>query len=460
LRRSRASRVPRPRPASSSAFAIPRRAACLGAAAVASALIALSGCASAPPSAPAPRDGFPLDPRGGLAGPFDASIEKGWRALEAGDPAGARREFANADGETSRRAGAIGSIEALVALNRAQEAEALCVTELELPQPTLPLWTACGEAAWLAGDEIAAFERYERAAARSPESKGIARRTDELRERATDVTLAAAQRDVREGRRADASSKLAQALAWNPGSAPVLARVAEVECAAGEKESALRYYRDALALGGVEEEVEVRAGDLALETGDFSMAVMVFDSLAARNPGLKDRAAEARLAFRVDNWPEAERQAARSRRLTRAGAALLVSWMFPELREGRVQSGVVAGDVLERRDRSVLMRAVALGLLDVDPETHRARPDAALSRGAAAQLLLRLAVVLARPGGPTGCLAAAAEAAKTGAEAMRLAGRCGLLSESGGTSMSGPEMTRGLDRLRSTYAVGEAARRD
>jgi len=422
-------------------------------------VIAFSRCASAP-APPAPRDRFPLDPRGGLTGPFDPSIERGWRALEAGDPAGAHREFASASGEDSRRAAAIGSIESLVGLNRAREAEALCAGELELPQSTVPLLTACGEAAWLAGDEIAAFERYDRAAERSPGRAGIANRTEELRARATDVTLAAALRDAQEGRRAEARVQLAKALAWNPASGPVLARAAEVECAAGEKESALRDYRDALALGGIDQEVELRAGDLALETGDFAMAVMVFDSLAARNPSLKDRAAEARLAFRVDNWPDAERLAARSRRLTRAGSALLVSWMFPELREGRIQTGVIAGDVLERRDRSVLMRAVALGLLDVDPETHRARPDAVLSRGAAAQLLLRLAQVLARPGSPTGCLAGSAEAAKSGADAIRLAARCGLLSESGGTSMSGPEMTRGLDRLRSTYAVGEAARRD
>jgi len=422
-------------------------------------VIAFSRCASAP-APPAPRDRFPLDPRGGLTGPFDPSIERGWRALEAGDPAGAHREFASASGEDSRRAAAIGSIESLVGLNRAREAEALCAGELELPQSTVPLLTACGEAAWLAGDEIAAFERYDRAAERSPGRAGIANRTEELRARATDVTLAAALRDAQEGRRAEARVQLAKALAWNPASGPVLARAAEVECAAGEKESALRDYRDALALGGIDQEVELRAGDLALETGDFAMAVMVFDSLAARNPSLKDRAAEARLAFRVDNWPDAERLAARSRRLTRAGSALLVSWMFPELREGRIQTGVIAGDVLERRDRSVLMRAVALGLLDVDPETHRARPDAVLSRGAAAQLLLRLALVLARPGSPTGCLAGSAEAAKSGADAIRLAARCGLLSESGGTSMSGPEMTRGLDRLRSTYAVGEAARRD
>ncbi len=199
---------------------------------------------------------------------------------------------------------------------------------------------------------------------------------------------------------------------------------------------------------------------MPLETGDLAMAVTVFDSLAARNPTLRERAAEARLAFRVDNWPDAERQAARARRSTRAGAALLTSWMFPELREVEVRSGVVAGDVLERRDSRLMIRAVALGLLDVDPETHRARPDAPLSRAAAAQLLLRLPVVLGKTAGAAGCQSPGGDTMRTGAEAIRLAARCGLLSESGGPYVSGPELTRGLDRLRSTFTLGEATRRD
>jgi tetratricopeptide (TPR) repeat protein len=418
----------------------------------------LYGCASAPPSAPSDR--FPLDPREGLTGPFDASIEKGWRALQSGDPAGAGRAFEDAASGASRRAGAIGAVEALVLQEKPEAAEPTCARELAEGPGTLPLWTACGERAARAGDPAAAFALYERAADRAPQRRGIVRRADELRAQATDAVLTAAERDSERGRRKEAAAGVAQALAWNPGSASVLVRAAEVECAGGEKESALRYYRDALALGGVDEDAERRAGDLALETGDYAMAVMVFDSLAARDPQLKDRAAEARLAFRIDNWPDAERQAARTRRLTRSGAALLVSWMFPELREGRIRSGVVAGDVLERKDRAVMIRAVGLGLLDVDPETHRARPDAPLSRTAAAQFLLRLAVVLGKPGGPTGCLAPAPEASRTGTDAIRLAARCGLLSESGGMYVSGPEMTRGMDRLRSTYAVGETARRD
>ncbi|MEP6993207.1 MAG: hypothetical protein ABI968_01705 [Acidobacteriota bacterium] len=421
-------------------------------------LLALSSCASAPHPPAAARDRFPLDPREGLAGPFEESIELGWRALTAAQPERAGREFDRTAHGPSRRAAAIGRIEALVLADLPADAVPLCGEALSDGEPTLPLLTACGEAYAGAGELPAAFPLYERATARSPGRRGVAQRSEQLRGAATDALLSAAQRDALEGRREVARVKVAQALAWNPDTAEVLARAAEVECAAGEKERALGHYRDALAMGGVDQATEERAGDLALETGDYSMAVVVFEGLSARDPRLRERAAEARLAFRIDNWPDAERQAARARRLTRAGAAQLTWWMFPEVREARVRSGIVATDVLERRDSRVMMRAIALGLLDVDRETHRVRPDANLSRGGAAQLMLRVAVFLGKTDHAGDCLSHAGLAAYTGPDAIRLATRCGLLSESGGTFVGGPEMTRGLDRLRS--AIEEAASRD
>jgi tetratricopeptide (TPR) repeat protein len=421
--------------------------------------VSLGGCASAPP-APAARDGFPLDPREGLAGPFDEWVEKGWRALASGDARRAGREFERAESGVSRRAAEIGSIEALVLSDRAEEAVPLCSDALSRSGPTLPLWTACAEAYARTGEPVAAYLLYERATEKSPGRRGMAQRTEELRGVATHALLTVAEREASEGQRDQARAKVAQALAWNPGAAAVLIRAAEVECAAGERENALLYYRDAMALGALDEASEQRAGELALETGDYSTAVMLFESLTARDPRFRERAAEARLAFRIDNWPDAERQAARARRLTRAGAALLVWWMFPEVREAKVKSGIVATDVLERRDSRVMMRTIALGLLDVDSETHRARPDASLSRGAAAQMMVRLAAVLQKPRSPSGCLSVASETARKAPEAVRLATRCGLLSESGGGYVGGPEMTRGLDKLRSVFAFGEAASRD
>ena len=417
------------------------------------AAILAQGCASAP--APAPRDHFPLDPREGLTGPFDVSIEEGWRALLAGDAARARKDFARAASGPSARAGAIGSIEALVAGGRSAEALAPCQEALAKPDPTVALDVACGEAEARAGSPVKAYELYARAASLAPARPGFAARAQKLLAEATDATLAQADRDAALGRFEAARAGVARAIEWNPRSAAVLVRAAGVECAAGEKERALQYDREALALGGLDADERASAGRLALEVGDDAMAVAVFDALAAEDPRFADQAAEARLAFRMANWPEAERQAARAKRLTRAGAASLVWWMFPEVREARVSGSVVATDVLERRDSRPMMRAVSLGLLDVDVDTHRARPDAPLGRAAAAQLLIRLAgVVRGADAGPA-CLRGSPGPWRGPADAIRLAAGCGLLSESGGSFVSGPELTRALDRLRSLLQAGE-----
>lgn len=360
----------------------------------------------------------------------------------------------------SLRVATIGTIEVFVLESRAAQAIEVCTGALESGKPTVPLLTACGEAQARSGAPVDAFELYERAVERAPGRAGLAQRAQELRADATDAVLAAAGREAAEGHGEEARKEAARALAWNPGSAAVLARAAEVECDAGDRDRALQYYREALALGGLEPAAEQRAGDLALEAGDYATAVFVFDGLAVHDPRMRERAEAARLAFRIDNWPDAERQAARARRVTRSGAAQITWWMFPEVRDARVRSAVVATDVLERRDSRAMMRAIALGLLDVDAETHRARPDAALTRAAAAQMMLRLAAILGSPGWAAGCLSGAADPARTSLETIRLATRCGLLSESTTQFVGGAEFTRGLDRLRSLLLSGEAANRD
>ncbi len=420
---------------------------------VAAVVLLFGRCASAP--SPAPRDSFPLDPREGLPGPFDESIADGWRALRAGDPALAQREFGRSRGSSSVRAAEIGTIEALVAARRSPDALAACEGALEQGEPTAPLLVACGEARARAGEPVGAYELYQRAAAGSPERPGLLVRAEKLRAEATETLLVQASRDAAGGRFAAARAAVARAIEWNPRSPQVLVHAAEVECAAGEKEHALQFGREAMALGGLGESDREAIGDLAMETGDYALAVSVFEGLASEDPRFGERAAQARLAFRVANWPEAERQAARARRLTRAGAATLVWWTFPEVREARVTGGVVASDLLDRKDSRPAVRMVSLGLLDVDPETHRARPDAALTRAAAAQMMLRLCGLLRGPGGGPACLEGSPGPWRGAADAIRLAARCGLLAESGGPFVSGQELTRGLDVLRSLLPTEE-----
>jgi tetratricopeptide (TPR) repeat protein len=269
-----------------------------------------------------------------------------------------------------------------------------------------------------------------------------------------------AEADAAAGRRDEARRKTARALASAPRSAPLFVRAGDVACALGDRDEALSDYREALSAGGLDPETEARIAGVALESGDPGLAVSIYERLSADDARYRARAAEARLEFRISNWPDAERTAARARRLTRAGAASLVWWMFPEVREARVTTGVVATDLLERRDSRAMMRAVSLGLLDVDPDTHRARPDAPLTRAAAARLLVRLAGTVGSPKSRPECLRDPGIARAAGTDAIRVAVRCELLSESGGSAVSGAELTRGLDRLRSFYPAGEVADRD
>jgi tetratricopeptide (TPR) repeat protein len=425
--------------------------------AAAAAIAWLSGCASAPPQR---SDGFPLDPREGLAGPFDGSIRKGWRELAAGNAVRAEAEFRLARGGDSGTAGRIGTIEALVVQGRAADAVALCPAALAPSQPTAPLLSACGEAFARAGQAVVASDLYARAVELAPGRSGLRARAEELRSGAVESLLASARGALSSGRWNEARAFAAQALARDPGSGPALWEAGEVECAAGERRRALDDYRSAIEAGGIPVPEREQAGRLALELEDYAVAVSIFDALAAEDPRYREAAAGARLDFRIANWPEPERRAARSRRLTRAGAARLVWWSFPEVREARVTASVVATDALDRGDSQVVMRSISLGLLDVDPETHRARPDGLLTRGAAARLLLRLAGALLPPGPPPACLQGAPEGVSAPGDAIRMASRCGLLSESGGSVVSGRELTQGLDRLRSLVESREATHRD
>jgi tetratricopeptide (TPR) repeat protein len=418
--------------------------------------VTLARCASAPPAA-APRAAFPLDPTLELAGPFEESVARGWRALSAGDPRTALRAFGETPGGPSARAAAVGEVEALVALDRADDALARCDALLSGGEPTTPLLTACGEANARAKRPAPAYELYARAASRSPKIASVAARAAELRDGAAAGMLDEAEAHAAAGRRDEARRDTTRALALAPRSAALLVRVGDVACALGEREEALGSYREALEAGGLDPDTRARIGSVALESGDPGLAVSIFEGLAAEDARFRDRAAEARLEFRIANWPDAERSAARARRLTRANAASLVWWMFPEVREARVTSSVVATDLLERRDSRAMMRAVSLGLLEVDPETHRARPDAPLTRPAAARLLVRLAGSLGSPRARPECLR---DSGANRSDAIRVAARCELLSESGGSAVGGAELTRGLDRLRTLFPAGEVAGRD
>jgi tetratricopeptide (TPR) repeat protein len=418
-------------------------------------LAAVLGCRTAGPDV-TPRDRFPLDPREGLAGPFSESIEVGVRALLDGEAESAAAAFGRARLERRSLAADIGLIEALILQDKADEAVRACTDVLPSGEATLPLLVACGEARARAAQPVAAWELYERAVGRDPGREGLRRRGDELKSAASEALVGEAREMAGHAKWKESRSRISRAIELAPESASARAVAGEIELSAGDESMALRHYREALELEPKDRALREKVGEIAHRVGDFGLAVSAFEELSREDASFRERAAEARLAFRISNWPETERKAARSKRLTRAGATALVWWMFPEVREAQVKSGVVATDVLERRDRRALTRMAALGLLEVNRDTHRLRPDAPLTRGTAARLLVRL-INLLRPAGAAspGCLGPAAAPRVGIPKALDAAGRCGLLAPNAGAAVGGPEFTRALDRARALSAGAE-----
>jgi tetratricopeptide (TPR) repeat protein len=381
-------------------------------------------------------------------------VDSGWQALAAGDAATAEGLFRRARAAGPSLAADIGLIESRILLGRVKEAVAACNEALTGPV-TVPLLVACGEARGRAGQVFEAHELYARAAARDPGRSWLKARAKELETEAVESLARSAASGAKEQNYPDARRRIERAIEMSPGDAGLHQTAGEIELAAGDREKAFERFREAYRLDPKSVPIQEKLAELAVER-DPALAVEVLDELAKKDPRYGDRAAAARLAFRISNWPPAEREIARSEKLTRAGAASLVWWMFPEIREAKVSASVIASDAVSRKDSRAVMRAVSLGLLDVDRDTHRARPDAGLTRRAAARMLLRLLKIIQR-GKPPGCLEGLPESGRSGAEVVRAAVGCGFLETEEGTFVGGEEFTRGLDRVR-LEATGKGTR--
>ena len=418
-------------------------------------LLLAASCATAPRVA-ASRDRFPLDPREGLTGPFPNSIESGWAALLAGHPARAREEFRKAQVGEAAIAANIGSIEALVEEASLSEALSACRVALAARETTLPLFVACGEAHARSGQPLEGWELYRDGLARVGYRPGLAARAAELRPLAVGQLQRRAEEAAGKGDWKAARQEIAQAIEIDPRSAPARETAGDIELGAGDRAAALARFREASDLSPNDRALWKKVASVALELSDYAAAVPALDKLAAEDPRYGAEAAQARLAFRVANWPAAERTAARSASLTRGEAALLLWWMVPEVRATRVTEGVIASDVVGRPNGPEMTRVFSLGLLDVDRETHRANPDGILTLSAAARAYLQLLALL-RPSAPLACLDGRPAESFARSEAIRAARNCRIIGEKEGPPVSGAAFTRAVDRTRSIAGVAEGA---
>jgi hypothetical protein len=278
-----------------------------------------------------------------------------------------------------------------------------------------------------------ALDAYHEAARLAPGEARYAEREKEVRadlvaRRTREATDALARKDVAAARRAAVSI-----LELDPGAADGYRSLTKAAEAEGVLEDAWTAARRAHEIDPADAAWTDTLAGLAVRTGRWAEAQALYEELARTDSAFCEKAAAARLEFRIQNLPDVARRAALSPRLTRAQLAALLVELAPEVRDARIPLGAeVAVDVVDRPERAALVRTIALGFFSVSRDTHLAYPDAAVARGEMSSHLRRLAALA---GGDLECGAGGAAASLS---------ECGILPD-GPRQLTGREAAAAID---------------
>ena len=119
---------------------------------------------------------------------------------------------------------------------------------------------------------------------------------------------------------------------------------------------------------------------------------------------------------------------------------VLAWYLVPEFRESAVPGPPeVAVDVVDRLDRTQIVRAISLGFLIVSRDTHQLEPELVLTRKDFASLVRKMARLTARNRSLPPCLASDVLPSSSLEE-------CGILSETSSRGIGGRSAMRAIER--------------
>jgi hypothetical protein len=124
-------------------------------------------------------------------------------------------------------------------------------------------------------------------------------------------------------------------------------------------------------------EVQELLAEIDIGRGRYQEAIVRYDRLARRtkDPRYEQRLDEIKTEWSMANMPAHYRQALESPAITRADLAVLLYWTVPSIRFARnLGSPPIAVDIEDVAGRDEMIRAIAIGLFDVDPVTRRVGP--------------------------------------------------------------------------------------
>jgi tetratricopeptide (TPR) repeat protein len=262
-------------------------------------------------------------------------------------------------------------------------------------------------------------------------------RVADLAPRTVEIMALRIEDAVAKGHTGAAKDLLDELLLWAPEEDRTLEVAAKVYRATGETQAELQILRRLSAKQPEDRMMSERRAELELEIGDPAAGMRVFEQLAERypdDPEVVESLVRARFLWRFQLLPPDVRQLSNQAELTRGEVAVLLYWLFPDIRYGAAGGARIANDVLEHPNREQIVRVVNSRILDVDPSLHRFEPYRPITRRETLTAMLRL---LARKAPPLACLGRVSVPRSSQALCVRGAA-CGLLDEEAACLPNGP----------------------
>jgi tetratricopeptide (TPR) repeat protein len=325
-----------------------------------------------------------------------ASVNRGWRFLEAGDVNNAERDFRAAIRNSADFYPGEAALGYLALARKDPKTARSHFEKALLSDPRYVSALVGGGQAFLAlGRETDALFAFQSAVAVDPSLSDVKRRIEVLQFRGLEQDLAAARQAARTGKFDEAARAYASAIASSPESAFLYRERAGVEAKRGETDVALRDLRKALSIEPADAGSIVQVGDLLAAQGDIdgaersyaeALSLEASDAVEAKLDGLRARAELARL-------PADYRAIDAAPQVTRGDLAALIGVRLPEVvQAARRRDGVVITDVRTHWAATWIMAVARARIMDPF-DNHTFQPGAVVQR---ADLAIAMSRLLAR----------------------------------------------------------------
>jgi tetratricopeptide (TPR) repeat protein len=365
------------------------------------AAVAAARCtpADVPPPAVTPQgeDRYLIDPRTGASvavSPALASkFEAAWRNVLAGNDVEARRRLAEIQKTDPQFAPAV-LAEAVMRIraNDFAGAQTAVASVLERDPDNVAARVYEAEIAFRQGQSRTAFDLY-RAIAAKPGAPGTAtERIGQLQETLFNELYATAQT----AQNAEAVRLLREALQINAGATEARVLLAQNLLAQKQYDEARKELDPLLDTIADRPDIQEMLGEIEVGRGRYQEAILRYDRLARRtkDPKHRQRLEEIKMEWSAANMPSHFRTALASTALTRAELATLLYWTVPSIRFAQnLGAPPIAVDIEDVEGREEIIRAIALGLFDVDPVTRRVGPFRTVSASRFSSHLARILVL-------------------------------------------------------------------